>query len=86
MGFPLMTIHFLNPWRGWWGEIIAGGGVGQGWVSRPGGLKALVMLEITEAYLAACGGLGREKARRVVASGFGGAARDGAAGLWLAGV
>jgi len=53
-----------------------------------GGLKALVMLEITEAYpnAAAGGGLGREKARRVVASGFGGAARDGAAGLWLAGV
>ena len=51
-----------------------------------GALKALVMLEITEAYLAACGGLGREKARRVVASGFGCAVRDGAARLWLAGV
>jgi len=76
--------------RGWlvgWGEIIAGGGVGQGWVSRAAGLKALVMLEITEAYpAAACGGLGARKSPARAASGFGGAARVGAAGLWLAGV
>ncbi len=56
-----------------------------------GGLKGNVILRITGAYRGRRRGgdgmvWGREKARRVVASGFGGAARDGAAGLWLAGV